>query len=144
MKGDIEVGLFNSMGISASALTAQRLRMDVISGNVANAESTRTNGQRAPYQRQQVVFAPLAPAEGTDGVGLQVVQIDRDQSPPREVYDPTHPDADPQTGMVAYPNVDAATEMTDLMSASRAYEANATVLNNLKQMATRAIDLGRA
>ena len=138
------MGLFSSMRISGSALTAQRLRMDVIAGNIANAYTTRTNGQRSPYQRQQVVFQPLPEAKGSAAGGLEVAAIIRDQAPPRQVYDPSHPDADPQTGMVAYPNVDATTEMTDLLSASRAYEANVTVLNAIKQMASRSIDLGRA
>lgn len=140
------MGLFGSMRISGSALTAQRLRMDVIAGNIANAETTRVAGQRAPYQRQQVVFEPLQAARGRGGVagGLQVASIVRDQAPAREVYDPSHPDADPQTGLVAYPNVDAATEMTDLLSAQRAYEANVTVINAIKQMAQKSLELGRA
>jgi flagellar basal-body rod protein FlgC len=139
------VGLLNSMRISGSALTAQRLRMDVIAGNIANADTTRVNGQRQPYQRQQVVFQPLAETRGgTAGGGLQVASIVQDQSPAREVFDPSHPDADPVTGLVAFPNVDTTTEMTDLLSASRAYEANVTVLNSMKQMAQRSIDLGRA
>jgi flagellar basal-body rod protein FlgC len=138
------VGLFSSMRISGSALTAQRLRMDVISGNIANADATRVNGQRQPYQRQQVVFQPLNAASATGGEGLQVAQIVRDQAPARQVFDPAHPDADPATGMVAYPNVDTTTEMTDMLSATRAYEANVTVLNSLKQMVQRSIDLGKA
>ena len=133
------------MRISGSALTAQRLRMDVIAGNIANADTTRVNGQRQPYHRQQVVFEPMqSNREGTVGGGLQVASIINDESPAREVYDPSHPDADPVTGLVAFPNVDTTTEMTDLLSASRAYEANVTVLNSLKQMAQRSIDLGRA
>jgi flagellar basal-body rod protein FlgC len=137
------MGLFSSMRISGSALTAQRLRMDVISGNIANADTTRVNGQRQPYQRQQVVFAPLLNAASA-GQGVQVTNIVTDQTAARQVYDPSHPDADPNTGMVAYPNVDTTTEMTDMLSASRAYEANVTVLNSIKQMAQRSIDLGRA
>jgi flagellar basal-body rod protein FlgC len=138
------MGLFSSMRISGSALTAQRLRMDVIAGNIANADTTRVNGQRQPYQRQQVVFAPLLNSSDTGSSGLQVTQIVKDQSPGKQVYDPANPDADPNTGMVAYPNVDTTTEMTDMMAASRAYEANVTVLNSIKQMAQRSIDLGRA
>ncbi len=138
------MGLLDSLRISGSALTAQRLRMDVISSNIANAETTRTDGQRAPYQRQAVVFEPLEGARGTVGVGLKVSRLVRDNAPPRSVYDPSHPDADPATGMVAYPNVDLATEMTDLLSASRAYEANVTVLNAVKQTAQKSLDLGRA
>jgi flagellar basal-body rod protein FlgC len=132
------------MRISGSALTAQRLRMDVIAGNIANADTTRVNGQRQPYQRQQVVFGPLNPSANSTGQGLQVTAIVKDQQAPRLVYDPANADADPNTGMVAYPNVDTTTEMTDMLSATRAYEANVTVLNSIKQMAQRSIDLGRA
>ena len=140
------MGLFSSMRISGSALTAQRLRMDVIAGNIANADTTRVNGQRQPYQRQQVLFQPLnqRTAGAGAGEGLQVAAIVTDQSGGRMVYDPSHADADPNTGMVAYPNVDTTTEMTDLLSASRAYEANVTVLISIKQMAQRSIELGRA
>ena len=138
------MGLFSTMHISGSALTAQRLRMDVIAGNIANAETTRINGQRQPFQRQQVVFQPLSAALGSGSEGLQVAAIVKDQTAPREVYDPANADADPANGMVAYPNVDTTTEMTDMLSASRAYEANVTVLNSIKQMAQRSIDLGRA
>jgi flagellar basal-body rod protein FlgC len=138
------MGLFSSMRISGSALTAQRLRMDVIAGNIANADTTRVNGQRQPYQRQQVVFAPLNQGAASPGDGLQVSAIVKDQSVGKQVYDPANPDADPSTGMVAYPNVDTTTEMTDMLSASRAYEANVTVLDSIKQMAQRSIDLGRA
>jgi flagellar basal-body rod protein FlgC len=132
------------MRISGSALTAQRLRMDVISGNIANADTTRVNGQRQPYQRQQVVFAPLDQGAGSPGEGLQVTAVIKDPTPGKTVYDPANPDADPNTGLVAYPNVDTTTEMTDMLSATRAYEANVTVLDSIKQMAQRSIDLGRA
>jgi flagellar basal-body rod protein FlgC len=132
------------MRISGSALTAQRLRMDITASNIANADTTRVNGQRQPYQRQQVVFQPLAPAPGTSGEGLQVAQVVTDQSAPRQVYDPANADADPNTGLVAYPNIDTTTEMTNMLSASRAYEANVTVLDSLKQMAQRSIDIGKA
>ena len=138
------MGLFSSMRISGSALTAQRLRMDVIAGNIANADTTRLNGQRQPYQRQQVVFAPLQQTPGAAGDGLQVAAIVKDTSAGKQVYDPSNPDADPNTGMVEYPNVDTTTEMTDMLSASRAYEANVTVLESIKQMAQRSIDLGKA
>ena len=138
------MGLFSSMRISGSALTAQRLRMDVIAGNIANAETTRIDGQRQPFQRQQVVFQPLSAGLGSGSEGLQVAAIVKDQQPGRQVYDPANPDSDPNTGLVAYPNVDTTTEMTDMLSANRAYEANVTVLNSIKQMAQRSIDLGRA
>ena len=138
------MSLFSSMRIAGSALTAQRLRMDVIAGNIANADTTHVDGQAGAYQRQQVVFAPLAPAPGTAGEGLQVAAIVKDPSAGKSVYDPSNADADATTGMVAYPNVDTTTEMTDMLSANRAYEANVTVLTSIKQMAQRSIDLGRA
>jgi flagellar basal-body rod protein FlgC len=138
------MGLFSTMHISGSALTAQRLRMDVIAGNIANAETTRINGQRQPFQRQQVVFQPINQGAGSPGDGLQVAAVVKDQTLGRQVYEPANPDADPATGLVAYPNVDTTTEMTDMLSASRAYQANVTVLDSIKQMAQRSIDLGRA
>jgi flagellar basal-body rod protein FlgC len=138
------MGLFSTMHISGSALTAQRLRMDVIAGNIANAETTRVNGQQQPFQRQQVVFQPLQQSLGSASEGLQVAAIVKDQTAGRQAYEPANPDADPATGMVAYPNVDTTTEMTDMLSASRAYQANVTVLDSIKQMAQRSIDLGRA
>lgn len=148
------MGVFNVLGTAGSALTAQRLRMDVTASNIANAESTNTP-RGGPYKRARVVFQPMrattnsssmdpqsgSTAEGPRGV--QVQQIIEDQTPPRLVFDPTHPDADAD-GNVAYPNVDLVTEMTDMLSASRAYEANITVINVSKNMAQRAIDLGRA
>jgi len=141
-------GIFGALRISASALTAQRLRMDIISSNVANAETTRT-AAGGPYQRQQVVF--VADAPGLDvtgrvqepGQGVRVQAILADATPGQRVYDPSHPDADAD-GFVIYPNVNLATEMTDMLSATRSYEANVTVFNALKNMALRAIDIGRA
>ena len=138
------MGLFSTMHISGSALTAQRLRMDVIAGNIANAETTRINGQRQPFQRQHVVFEPLGQGLASGSQGLQVTAIVKDDTAGRQVYEPGNPDADPTTGLVAYPNVDTTTEMTDMLSASRAYQANVTVLESIKQMAQRSIDLGRA
>jgi flagellar basal-body rod protein FlgC len=147
------MGVFNVLGTAGSALTAQRLRMDVTASNIANAESTNTP-RGGPYKRERVVFQPMRAGasssieaqsgNGTEGLrGVQVQGIIEDQSPPRLVYDPGHPDADAD-GNVAYPNVDLVTEMTDMLSASRAYEANITVINASKNMAQRAIDLGRA
>lgn len=145
------MGVFNVLGTAGSALTAQRLRMDVTSSNIANAESTNTP-RGGPYKRARVVFQPIrattdaAPTDGGAGTsalrGVQVQRIVEDQAPPRLVYDPSHPDADAD-GNVAFPNVDLVTEMTDMLSATRAYEANITVINVAKNMAQRAIDLGR-
>jgi flagellar basal-body rod protein FlgC len=136
------------MDIAGSALTAQRLRMDVISSNVANAETTRTPSG-GPYRRAQVVFSPTAlaarvgsrPGE-TSSVGVEVQAIAADEAPPRMVHDPNHPDADEQ-GNVAYPNVDVTTEMVDMLSATRAYEASVTVLNASKSMAMKSLEIGR-
>ncbi|MCC7105463.1 MAG: flagellar basal body rod protein FlgC [Chloroflexi bacterium] len=138
---------------AGSALTAQRLRMDVTSSNIANAEVTSTP-QGGPYRRERVVFEPIRPSQTTltltgagapapaVGIGVQVRAIVDDPAPPRMIYDPTHPDAD-QDGYVGYPDVNLVTEMTDMMSASRAYEANVTVINVAKSMAQRALDIGR-
>lgn len=146
------MSILTSLNISGSALTAQRLRMDVISNNIANAETTRTaDGQ--PYRRQEVVFSPILSAAaspmgnraaqtGLREEGVQVASIFSDDRPPRMVYDPGHPEAN-QDGYVAYPNVDVVTEMTDMISATRAYEANVTVLNAAKAMANKALEIGR-
>ncbi len=147
------MSIFDNLRISGSALTAQRLRMDVISNNIANAETTR-GADGEPYQRKQVVFTPIqAPArtasQGRAGVvnpreqGVQVSAITPDNAAPRMVYDPGHPDADAD-GYVSYPDIDIITEMTDMISASRAYEANVTAINASKSMAIKALDIGRA
>lgn len=139
---------------AGSALTAQRLRMDVIASNLANAEATSTP-DGGPYKRERVVFAPMlrdslnrlsgAPGSVASGAapgGVEVTGIVQDDAEPRLVFDPTHPDADAD-GFVAYPNIDLVTEMTDMLSASRSYEANITVVNVAKSMAQRALDIGR-
>lgn len=144
-------GIFSTFRITASALTAQRLRMDVTANNVANAETTRTE-DGGPYQRQQVVFiadqsnlnTPLSGSLSTkietSGKGVRVQSILTDDSPGNRVYDPRHPDAD-EDGFVTYPNVNIVTEMTDMLSATRSYEANVTVFNALKNMALKALDI---
>ncbi len=147
-------GVFSTLAISASALTAERLRMDVISNNIANANTTRTI-EGGPYTRQRVVFAPrfdvnpsFAPMLSTmtkDGVplGVRATGITRDPSPPRMVYDPGHPDANAE-GYVAYPNVNIVNEMVDMISATRAYDVNVSALNASKSMALRALEIGRS
>ena len=139
---------------AGSALTAQRLRMDVISSNLANAEATSTP-DGGPYKRERVVFGTSmrdslnklsssgnSVANGAVAGGVEVKGIVQDQDAPRLVFDPTHPDAN-EDGFVAYPNVDMITEMTDMLSASRSYEANITIVNVAKSMAQRALDIGR-
>lgn len=139
---------------AGSALTAQRLRMDVIASNLANAEATSTP-EGGPYKRERVVFEPAlrntmsklgdaasSIASGAETGGVVVSAIVKDNEDPRMVLDPTHPDADAD-GFVAYPNIDLVTEMTDMLSASRSYEANITIVNVAKSMAQRALDIGR-
>ncbi len=145
--------IFSAFRITTSALTAQRLRMDTIAANVANAETTRTPAG-GPYQRKVVVFSTdepqntLVPVESSVASraaatgGVRVAAILSDDSAGHRVYDPDHPDAD-EDGFVAYPNVNVVTEMTDMLSATRSYEANVTVFNALKSMALKALDIGR-
>ncbi|MCR8845443.1 flagellar basal body rod protein FlgC [Paenibacillus sp. SC116] len=145
----------SSFQISASGLTAQRLRMDVISANIANAESTRAqyvNGQFVPYRRKMVAMSPTEPTfqqslnAAMNGQstprGVKVTQIKADETPFKRVYQPTHPDADAQ-GYVSLPNVDIAKEMVDMISATRSYEANVTALNASKSMIMKALEIGR-
>ena len=140
---------FSSMDISASALSAERTRMNLISSNLANANSTRT-AEGGPYKRKDAVFT-ATPAPGSFGAALgqaagarrvEVSQIHEDQNPPRMQYEPNHPDADP-AGYVAYPNVNVVEEMADMISASRSYEANVTAAQASKAMALKTLDLGR-
>lgn len=148
------MGLFDSFNISASALTAQRLRMDVISQNIANVNTTRTE-DGTPYRRKTVVFQEkegdvpfsqyLSEESRTrylSGGGVRVTGIVEDPSPFREVYDPGHPDAD-ENGIVRMPNVEVISEMVNMISATRAYEANVTALNASKSMALKALEIGR-
>jgi flagellar basal-body rod protein FlgC len=153
--------VLRSFRISGSGMTAQRLRMDVIANNVANAQTTRTPAG-GPYRRQAVVFVPAsvppAPETGEtrlvsltrhlyrqgdpESSGVEVAYITADRRAPRRVYEPNHPDADAD-GFVNYPNVDIVTEITDMLAATRAYEANVTAFNAAKAMALRALELGR-
>jgi flagellar basal-body rod protein FlgC len=147
--------MFHSMNTTASALTAQRLRMDVISSNMANVDSTRgVNGE--PYRRKMVVLEPKEgnfssflnkamgkSTNGGAGNGVKVTKILEDeQTPLKMVFDPEHPDADAD-GYVAYPNVDPLREMVDLISATRSYEANVTVFNASKGMMMKALEIGK-
>lgn len=145
------MGFLTSMDISASALTAQNLRMNIIAENVANANTTRTaNGQ--PYRRKVVVFQQqtrpvfeqfLKESENKIlGAGVKVSSVVTDDSPFKLVYDPTHPDADME-GYVRMPNVDISKEMVDMISATRSYEANVTAMNAFKAMALKALEIGR-
>lgn len=147
------MGFFTALESSASALTAQRLRMDTISENIANAGTTRTE-DGTPYRRKTVIFeaaninAPFssylskASRERLSGGGVRVSAIVHDNSPFKSVYDPGHPDAD-ENGMVQMPNVDVVTEMVNMISATRAYEANVTAINTTKSMASKALEIGK-
>lgn len=149
--------LTNGFDISSSALTAQRFRMDVISSNIANSDSTRArmvNGKWVPYQRKLVTIEPkqatfaeslqnaMAGNAGGAGEGVRVTKVIEDTSPFKQVYNPTHPDAD-ENGFVMLPNVDVLKEMVDMISATRSYEANVTALNATKAMVGKALEIGR-
>jgi flagellar basal-body rod protein FlgC len=150
-------GLFGSLGISASGMSADRLRMDVVAENLANADTTQgADGQ--PYRRKEVLMqeigggttfaAQLAGAQSgvpdsqSVGDGVQVTGIVDDQSPLREEYDPGNPNANAQ-GYVTLPNVNPVTEMVDLITASRGYEANVQAMSAAKDMFTKTLDLLR-
>jgi flagellar basal-body rod protein FlgC len=142
--------LFDSLDISASGLTAQRLRMDVISNNLANATTTRTP-EGGPYRRERVIFQErrnefsfedILTRSMDVGKGVRVVAVEKDPAPFKLVYDPTHPDAD-QNGYVRMPNVNIVTEMVDMISAARSYEANVTAINTAKSMITKAMEIGK-
>jgi len=138
------MGLFDSFRISGSGLTAERVRMDTIANNLANANTTRTE-EGGPYRRQMVIFSAVEPERRQRfkiGGGVRVAGIVEDPSAPRLVYDPQHPDADSE-GYVQLPNINVITEMVDLISATRAYEANITAINAAKSMAMKALDIGR-
>ena len=132
----------DTMDISASGLVAQRLRMNVIANNLANANTTRSAfGELIPYRRKDALFA-AAPARGGDPLqGVTVPLIADDDSPFRVEKNPGHPDADPETGMVTLPNVDPLMEMVDMIDATRAYEANVTAFEATKSMSAASLRL---
>jgi flagellar basal-body rod protein FlgC len=137
--------MFGAIGISASGMAAERLRMDVTSDNLANADSTTsTNGQ--PYQRQEVVLQAgglsFSDALGNAQAGVQVAGIVDDPTPDRKVYDPGNPDAD-KSGYVTMPNVNTVTEMTDLITESRSYEADTQAMNTAKELYLKTLDVLR-
>ncbi|MBM7608353.1 flagellar basal-body rod protein FlgC [Lysinibacillus composti] len=153
------MSIFGSMNTTASALTSQRLRMDVISSNIANVDTTRgklVNGEWEPYRRKSVTltakegqfsnFLQVAMGKTSNksvGQGVTVSKINEDQETPfKLVYNPTHPDAN-EEGYVEMPNIDILTEMVDLISSTRSYEANVTVFNANKSMLTKALEIGK-
>ncbi|MBN1686242.1 MAG: flagellar basal body rod protein FlgC [Spirochaetales bacterium] len=152
------MGLFSAINTAATGLTAQRTRLDVISNNIANVDSTR-DADGKPFRRSRVIFSPrvsqpywkspFLPRTLDNGIGrgVRIVEIEEDtDSDPRLVYDPTHPDAiktGKYAGYVEYPNVNIVQEMVDMISASRSYEANTAVIDGSKAMFTRALEIGR-
>ncbi|EHM09586.1 flagellar basal-body rod protein FlgC [Thermanaerovibrio velox DSM 12556] len=136
--------VFRSVDVAGSALTAHRVWMDAISSNLANANTTRTP-EGGPYVRRVPVFQERlmeALKDGSTASGVKVVSLEKDPLPPRMVYQPDHPDAN-QEGYVAYPNVNVVREMADMMVASRAYEANLTVVETGKAMWNSALEIMR-
>ena len=136
-------GMFHALNGAASGMTAQRMRMDVISNNIANVKTSRTT-EGGPFQRSRVILRPRNDSlrfisavlpnrlQPTTGDGVNVVKVEKDERNPRLVYDPTHPDAikyGPKQGYVQMPNVNVVEEMVDMISASRSYEANMTMVN---------------
>ncbi len=145
------MSFFKAMNISSSGLAAQRVRMNVLSSNLANANTTRTP-EGGPYKREDVVFSATNVSDfenlldedyGTELKKVQVVDIHKDTKAPRMVLDPSHPDANAE-GYVAMPNIQTMTEMVNMIAATRAFEANTTALNSAKSMANTAIEIGRA
>lgn len=144
------MSVFGALDTSASGMTAQRLRTDIIAQNIANVNTTR-DADGNVYKRKTVVFEEksattfsnaLSVAIGDKSKGVKVTKIVEDQSDGRKVYDPSNPDADSE-GYVTYPNVNTVTEMTNLIDASRSYEANVTAFNATKSMALKALEVGK-
>lgn len=150
------MAIFTALNISASGMTAQQLRSDIIAQNIANVDTTRTE-DGTPYRRKNVVFAEksnnyatsfdsvlTAASKSIAGQGVKVTRITEDnKTAMKMVYDPSHPDAD-ENGYVTYPNVNVITEMTDLIDASRSYEANITSFNATKTMLSKGLEVGKA
>ena len=152
------MGMFTSLNIAATGLSAQRFRLDVISNNIANATTTRNAQGDGPFRRDRVVMTPVnlrntwnSPIyprglETGMGRGVKVEKIEKDMRPLRLMYDPSHPDAikvGPKKGYVEMPNVQIVEEMTDMISASRAYEANAQMVVGNKQMFNRTLEISK-
>lgn len=141
------INLMSGVQSTSSALNAERLRLDIISENIANANTTK-GADGKPYQRQQVVFESLLKSaqtvdnSGAPTVSLRVARVEKDQRAPRMVYNPGHPDADAQ-GMVSMPDINVPEEMVDMIASSRSYEANLSVMKNARTMAMQALSIGK-
>ena len=152
------MGLFSSINIAATGLSAERVRLDVIADNMANVNTTRTT-EGGPFRRSRVIMrprvespywrSPFLPQSLDNGIGRGVrpAEIQKDYATENKLrWDPTHPDAiksGPREGYVELPNIDIVTEMVDMISASRSYEANASIIEGSKSMFQRALDIGR-
>ena len=141
------INLLSGIASTASALNAERIRMEVVSQNIANANTTRDVDGK-PYQRQHVVFEKIlnqqfgSQALAAGEAGVQVARIEKDARPPILVFNPGHPDAD-RNGMVAMPNISIHEEMADLIVSSRAFEANLAVVRNARSMALQTLAIGK-
>ena len=145
------MSVFGALDVSATGMTAQQLRMDTISENIANVNTTRGKDGK-PYKRKTVLFEEKSYPSFSEslsmanrhniGKGVKASKIVEDNSEGSKVYDPSHPDAD-ENGYVTYPNVNVITEMTDLIDASRSYEANATAFSTSKSMAVKGLEMAQ-
>lgn len=144
------MSIFHSMQINASGLSLERFKLDTISTNIANVNTTRTEDGEGPYIKQRVEFeenfkrvnSAFSNDTNVKSAGVQITGVDADEENVRVVFEPNHPDAD-EEGYVVYPNVDMADEMVDMMTAIRTYDANVTAINSSKDMLKRALEIGR-
>lgn len=144
------MSIFNSMQINASGMTLERFKLDTISTNIANVNTTRTEDGDGPYIKQTVEFeenlkrmtSGFTGDTSTRSAGVRITGVDADEENIRMAYEPGHPDAN-EDGYVAYPNVDMADEMVNMMTAIRTYDANVTAVNSSKDMLKRALEIGR-
>ncbi|KJR42477.1 flagellar basal body rod protein FlgC [Candidatus Magnetoovum chiemensis] len=138
------MSVFGVFNVSASAMVAQRQRMNILSSNLANAQTTRT-AEGGPYKRQDVVFQSTMLESGQETNlynGVSITEVTQDQNPPTMLYNPNHPDAD-QDGYVAMPNINTIEEMTNMMMAVRSYEANVSAFNISKTLFLKTLEIGR-
>ena len=141
------IDLLPGINSTSAALYAERTRMDVVSENIANADTTKGLDGK-PYQRQQVVFESVLSAKqafdtpGSGARSVQIARIQKDTRPPRMIYNPSHPDANSQ-GMVAMPDINIHEEMVDMITSSRAFEANLAVVKNARTMAMQSLSIGK-
>lgn len=145
------MGFLKGLQVSSSALAAERVRLNILSTNIANANTTKTD-EGGPYRRKDVVYSATSAGENFSGLMRQafddelkevkVVGITEDQAPPKQVYNPSHPHAD-EDGFVSMPNISVMEEMVNIITSTRAYEANTTALNSTKSMAETALKIGR-